>query len=361
MNKEPFTMSSNQREIKRSAGIFLGFILQACFFAAAPAAMAQYPTRSQIGKDGTAVTLEDYANPPLTNATHSGANTTAIDYKLQLGRVTSMRAEPANAPMAASRIFVDDQSTTIYILDNATKKFTPYLKFTDIFPKFASDKGNATGIVSITFDPAYAKNGKFYTVHTENPELPGIATPVNTQLASLNLTGYATTDPVNPPAGRVHLESVLVEWTDTNIRNATFEGTAREILRVGFDRNHPMDDTIFDPLAKPGSSDYGNLYIGVGDGAQGETPGPSHTLPQQLDNLMGKILRITPDINLHPKDMLSPNGRYRIPSTGPDSNPFLNVKGARAEVYAYGLRHPHRFDWDVTTKTLLILDIGLHL
>jgi hypothetical protein len=353
-------MSSTQREVISSARLCLGFGLLASILAVSPSALAQYPAKSQVSKDGTAVMLEDYAIPPLSNATHSGANTTAIDYKLQLGRVTSMRAEPENAPLAAKRIFVNDQSSTLYILDTATKKFTPYLKFTDVFPKFASDKGNATGIVSITFDPAYAKNGKFYTVHTENPELPGSATPVNAQLASLNLTGYATTDRVNPPEGPVHLESVLVEWTDTNIRNATFEGTAREILRVGYDRNHPMDDTIFDPLAKPGSSDYGNLYIGVGDGAQGETPGPSHIIPQQLNSLLGKILRITPDINLRPKDMPSPNGRYRIPSTGPDPNPFLNVSGARPEVYAYGLRHPHRLAWDSTSKALLIIDIGLH-
>jgi hypothetical protein len=218
-------MSSNQSEVTRSARIRLGFGLVAICLAAVPAAFAQYPTQSQVSKDGTAVMLEDYANPPLSNATHSGANTAAIDYKLQLGRVSSMRAEPANAPLASSRIFVNDQSGTLYILDTGTKKFTPYIKFTDVFPKFASDKGNATGIVSITFDPAYAKNGKFYTVHTENPELPGTSAPVNTQLSGLNLTGYTMTDPVNPPAGPVHLESVLVEWTDTNIRNATFEGT----------------------------------------------------------------------------------------------------------------------------------------
>jgi len=353
-------MSNAQRKIMRSARICLGFGWLACCLALTTAGFAQYPAQFQIAKDGTAVQLEDYANPPLSNATHAGANATAIDYKLQLGRVTALRAEPSNAPLASSRIFVDDQSGTLYILETATKKFTPYLEFTDIFPKFASDKGNATGIVSITFDPGYAKNGKFYTVHVENPDLPGSATPVNTLLPSLDLKGYATTDTVKPPAGPSHLESVLVEWTDTNIRNATFEGTARELLRVGYDRNHPMDDTIFNPLAKPGSSDYGNLYIGVGDGAQGETPGPSHTLPQQLNTLLGKILRITPDINLRPKDALSPNGRYRIPSTGSDPNPFVNVAGARGEIYAYGLRHPHRFDWDSASKTFLVIDIGLH-
>jgi len=344
----------------RSTGIRLGFGLLACCLAAVPAAFAQYPTQSQVSKDGTAVMLEDYANPPLSSATHGGANSTAIDFKGQLGRITSLRPEPANAPLAASRIFVNDQNGTLYILETATKKFTPYLKLLDVFPKFASDKGGASGLVSITFDPGYAKNGKFFTIHVENPELPGSATPVNTQVSSLNLSGYTTTDRVDPPAGPVHLESVLVEWTDTNIRNATFEGTARELLRVGFDRNHPMDDTVFNPLAKPGSSDYGNLYIGVGDGAQGETPGPSHTIPQQLNALLGKVLRITPDINLRPKDKLSPNGRYRIPSTGPDPNPFVNVGGARGEIYAYGLRHPHRFAWDSTSKTMLVIDIGLH-
>src|ERR1700746_3383640 len=354
-------MPITQRGVTSSARICLGVGLLTSILAVSPSALAQYPTKSQVSKDGTAVMLEDYANPPLSNATHSGANTAAIDYKLQLGRITSMRAEPDNAPLAAKRIFVNDQSSTLYILDTGTKKFTPYLKFTDVSPKFASDKGNATGIVSITFDPAYTKNGKFYTVHTENPDLPGSATPVNTQLASLNLTGYATTDRVNPPQGPVHLESVLVEWTDTNIRNATFEGTAREILRVGYDRNHPMDDTIFDPLAKPGNADYGNLYIGGGDGAQGETPGPSHIIPQQLNSLLGKILRITPDINLRPKDMLSPNGRYRIPSTGPDPNPFISIKNARPEVFAYGLRNPHRLSWDPETNTLIAPDIGNHL
>jgi hypothetical protein len=353
-------MARTQMMGGRSARFRFGWMLLVGFLTSASIVSAQYPSRSQVGKDGTAVLLEDYANPPLSSSTHGGATPGAIDFKGQLGRVNSLRSEPANAPLAASRFFVVGQSSTLYILDKKTKKFSPYINFAEVFPKFVSDTGNTAGIVSIAFDPGYAKNGKFYTVHVEKPSMGGSAAPTNARLANLDLKGHATTPAVNPPAGPVNLESVLIEWTDTNIRNDTFEGTARELLRAGYDRNHPMADLIFNPLVRPGRDDYGNLYVSVGDGAQGETPGPGHTLPQQLNNFMGKILRITPDVNLHPKDMLSPNGRYRIPSTGSDPNPFVAVTGARGEIFAYGLRNPHRMNWDEVSKTLLVNDIGLH-
>jgi len=352
---------AREQTIRQRSGRFpFGFVLLVALFTSAAFLFAQYPSRSQVGKDGTAVMLEDYASLPLSSPTHGGATSPTIDYKAQLGRVTSLRSEPANAPLANARFFVDDQSSTLYILDKASKKFAPYLNFADIFPKFASDIGNTAGIVSFAFDPAYAKNGKFYTVHTEKPDVEGSATPTNAHLSTLNLKAYSTTPVVNPPAGPAHVESVLVEWTDTNIRNAKFEGTARELLRTGYDRNHPMADLIFNPIAKPSDADYGNLYISIGDGAAGETPGPSHNLPQRLDTLVGKILRITPDINLRPKDMLSANGRYRIPSSGSDPNPFVSVPSARGEIYAYGFRNPHRLQWDVESKALIADDIGVH-
>jgi hypothetical protein len=353
-------MVSERRIIERSARLRFGLVLLVSFLSSACVVCAQYPSQSQVSKDGTAILLEDFASLPLSSPTHAGLNPGTVDFKGQLGRVNSLRSEPAKAPLAASRFFVNDQSGTLYILEKNTKKFTPYIHFAEVFPRFVSDAGNTTGIVSIAFDPDYPKNGKFYTVHVEKPEISESAAPVNTHLPTLDISGYTTTPVVNPPAGPAHLESVLVEWTDTNIRNSTFEGAAREILRVGYDRNHPMADLVFNPLARPGHDDFGNLYISVGDGAQGETPGAGHTLPQQLDTFVGKILRITPNINLHPKDMLSSNGRYRIPSTGSDPNPFVSVTGARGEIYAYGFRNPHRMTWDTVSKTLIVNDIGIH-
>jgi hypothetical protein len=362
MKKEIAVMRSKPGFTKQPAKFapcFAFLLILSLLCLSASTARAQYPDQPQIAKDGTAVLLEEYATPPLSGPTHAGSQD-AMNFKQQLGRMTSLRSEPAKAPLSASRFFVVDQSSTLYILDKATKSFTPYIKFTQIFPKFTSDSGLTTGFLSLAFDPGYAKNGKFYTVHIEKPSMEGSTQPTNARMPSLNLAGYTMTPAVNLPAGQVRLEAVLVEWTDTNIRNATFEGTARELLRISYERNHPMSDLLFNPLARPHREDYGNLYIAVGDGAQGETPGPSRLLPQQLNNFMGKIIRITPDINLHPRDMLSENGRYRIPSTGPDPNPFISVAGARPEIYAYGLRNPHRMTWDVPTKAFLVNDIGLH-
>src|ERR1700730_13831604 len=176
---------------KRSAKLRFGLFLVGGLLASASIASAQYPlqypSKSQVSKDGTTVLLEDFANPPLSSMTHAGMADTEINFKGQLGRMNSLRSEPANAPLSASRFFVIDQSNTLYILDKATKKFTPYLKFADVFPKFESDTGNTAGVVSIGFDPGYAKNGKFYTVHIEKPDMDGSATPTNARMPALDL------------------------------------------------------------------------------------------------------------------------------------------------------------------------------
>src|SRR5207248_9796067 len=116
----------------------------------------------------------------------------------------------------------------------STKAFTAYINFEEVFPKFDNNPGYSGGLVTFAFDPDYAVNGKFYSVHTEDPAKAGSALPTNARLPAFDTTGYTTTAAVNPPAGSAVREAVLVEWTDTNINNSTFEGTARELLRVGF-------------------------------------------------------------------------------------------------------------------------------
>jgi hypothetical protein len=323
---------------------------------------AVYPAASQAMKDGTTVLLEDYASLPLSSAI-TGTYPPEIDFKEPLGRANTLHSEPEGTRGSASRFFVTDLNAVIYILDKRTKKFSPYLNFAEIFPRFSTEPGVEGGVGFMAFDPAYATNGRFYTVHTEIAGKDGAPEPAprKDHTPGLDLKGYAVTGAANPPSGAAEWQSVVVEWTDTKTGNSTFEGTAREVLRIGFgNRQHQIGDLIFNPTAKPGSSDYRNLYIAVGDGLAGETPGPTHTLPQQLDALQGKVLRITPDVSLRPKDLLSSNGRYRIPSTGNDPNPFVTVDGARGEIYAYGFRNPQRLAWDAQSATAIVNDIGLH-
>jgi hypothetical protein len=358
-------MSSWLAVVGQAAGR-CGFVLAGLVLLSLPAgtrtAWAQYPSGPQITKDGTAVLLQDYASLPLSSRT-TGSYPSPINLAGQLGRVNFLRSEPANTPQSSSRFFVNDMNRNLYILDKITKTFTPYINFEEVFPKFDNDPGFAGGLVTFAFDPDYAGNGKFYTVHTEDPNRSGSAVPTNTSLPGLDLSGgYTLTTAVDPPAGTVVRQAVLVEWTDTNRNNSTFEGTAREILRAGFNTNiHPMGDLLFNPVAQAGGADYGNLYIAVGDGAAGETYGATRSIPQRLDALPGKILRITPDTALRPGDDLSPNGRYRIPTTGPDPNPFVSqsLPGLRKEIWAYGFRNPHRMSWDPISDKLIVNDIGL--
>ena len=86
------------------------------------------------------------------------------------------------------------------------------------------------------------------------------------------------------------------------------------------------------------------MYLGAGDSRLGRAEGQPPLNPQRLDTLVGKILRIVPDLREHTAtSTVSENGRYRIPN----DNPFVDVEGARKEIWAYGLRNPHRLIWDV--------------
>jgi hypothetical protein len=304
--------------------------------------------------------LEDYLTMPMTGLVHGkGSN------DLLLARVNTLREEVGGA----KRLFVSDLNGPLYIVDKETKKFTVYLDFNGnegkkgIFRRLTISQGYGNGLNGFYLDPDYTRNGRFYTVHIEDPALPGSNLPDNTSFPGLNISGYQTTEVVKTPGPRQN-EGVLIEWTDSNPSNSTFEGTARELLRVQLNtRSHPMGDLIFNPTARPGDPDWHVLYLECGDGASGESSIVAiRSNPQRLDNLEGKILRIIPDLNEHvATSTLSDNGRYRIPN----DNPFVSMPGARKEIWAYGFRNPHRLNWAIdpanpANNHLIANSVGLH-
>ncbi|MCA9186425.1 MAG: PQQ-dependent sugar dehydrogenase [Pirellulaceae bacterium] len=302
--------------------------------------------------------IQDFATLPMTGSVNGSSNAAA------LARVNFLREEPGGA----ERLFVNDLNGPLYILDKQSKQFTTYLNLNGrdsnpgLFDKFTYAGGYANGFITFQFDPDYQNNGKFFTVHMEEPNVSGSTLPNNGQFSGFDTVGYTSTTAVDTP-GSADRHTVLIEWTDANINNATFEGTAREILRLEENtRIHPLGDLIFNPTAQPGDNDWRVMYLASGDGGAGEQSGSNRLNPQRLDTLVGKILRIVPDLNEHTAtSQLSSNGRYRIPN----DNPFVDVPGAKDEVWANGLRNPHRMTWDVdpsdpANNNLIVSDIGLH-
>ena len=82
------------------------------------------------------------------------------------------------------------------------------------------------------------------------------------------------------------------------------------------------------------------LYVSTGDGGSGGDP-PNNA--QNVDSLLGKILRIQP----------TPGGGYTVPS----DNPFVGKPG-RDEIFAYGLRNPWRFSFDTVGAGAPYIAIG---
>lgn len=96
-------------------------------------------------------------------------------------------------------------------------------------------------------------------------------------------------------------------------------------------------DSLSGPIHNGGSLSFGldgKLYIATGDGTHAPNAG-------NLNNLLGKILRINPD------------------GTIPDDNPFYEeAEGKYRAIWAYGLRNPFSIAIDQETGRLFACDVG---
>lgn len=254
--------------------------------------------------------LEEYAQLPAS--TPNGPWT-----DVRIGTRHNRINHIGELPDGSGRLYVPDLNGNLYFLED--RQPSVYLDVKAQFPEFLAWRGLGSGFGFVAFHPEFAENGKFYTTHTENPTAPGAQTYPGQPLRSSGV------------------QSVVTEWTADDPAADTFSGSRRELFRYRFaGQIHAIQQIDFNPTAEPGDDDYGLLYLAVGDGGYGvETD-----IPQQLSDPSGKILRIDP------LGTDSPNGAYGIP----DTNPWVGTPGALGEIWAIGMRDPHRFSWDAEGK-----------
>jgi len=184
-----------------------------------------------------------------------------------------------SAPGAAGSLYVVERPGKIVIV-RREKIVGTFLDLTSVVKSNASDE---QGLLSLAFSPAYRSNHRFYVDYTD-------------QAGDTRVVEYRSRAGIGDPA------------------------TARLLLHVAHPdyANHNGGDLQFDKS--------GLLYLGTGDGG---SEGDPHDNSQNLDSLLGKLLRVNP---------LAQKPHWKI--------------------VGYGLRNPWRYSFDSKTGDLWIGDVG---
>lgn len=204
----------------------------------------------------------------------------------------------------SGRLFVTEQVGRIRIIDQNKLVDQPFLDLTKVVVK--NNGYDERGLLGLAFHPQYAKNGKFYVYYSARSQ------------------------------GGGNHKSVIQEFMVSGNKNVADPQSGKLVLEFSEpESNHNGGDLKFGP--------DGYLYIAVGDGGGANDRHGEHGNGQNMNTLLGKILRI--DVNKAP---------YAIPA----DNPFKAQAGARPEIYAYGLRNPWRISFDKTNGKLFAGDVG---
>lgn len=206
----------------------------------------------------------------------------------------------ADASDDSGRLFVTEQPGRIRIIQKGQLLDRPFLDITD---RVSSD-ANERGLLSVAFSPNYKSNGQFFVYYVRQSD------------------------------EAVTIARFTVSANDPNVADPNSEAILLTI-------DHPVSNHNGGQL-QFGPDGY--LYVGVGDGGgQGDQHGQFGN-GQNLNVLLAKLLRLD----------VSAAQSYAIPP----SNPFVNSKNVRPEIWAYGLRNPWRFSFDRVTRDLYIADVG---
>ncbi len=210
-----------------------------------------------------------------------------------------------NAHDGSGRLFIGEQAGEIRVIKNGKLLTEPFLDIRNMLVPMRNEYMDV-GLLGFAFHPDYKNNGRFF-VHYSAPSKKGFD--------NTSVLAEGKVSPSNPDKADTSW-SILLEVEQP-------------------ESNHNGGNIVF------GKDGY--LYLGFGDGGgQGDKHGKIGN-SQDLEQLLGKIIRI--DI-----DKEKP---YSIPA----DNPFVNKDG-RDEIWSYGFRMPWRISFDRKTGELFCGDVG---
>jgi glucose/arabinose dehydrogenase len=230
--------------------------------------------------------------------------------KVRLQLVTDGFISPVNMAVpgdGSGRLFFCQKEGKVWIVKQNKQLPTPFL---DVSSDMISVNAgyDERGLLGMAFHPEFRSNHKFYVYYSAPAQKPGL----NHTSRLVEFTVSAANPDIANPASR----RVLMEIDEP-------------------ESNHNGGQLQFGP--------DGYLYIGLGDGGGGGDKHGTTGNGQNLNTLLGKILRINVD-----------GTPYKVPA----DNPFVNKPDARPEIWAYGLRNPWRFSFDRKSKMLFAGDVG---
>ncbi|MDM7921713.1 MAG: PQQ-dependent sugar dehydrogenase, partial [Pyrinomonadaceae bacterium] len=224
-------------------------------------------------------------------------------FRLQQNFITGL-ASPVlitSAKDGTRRLFIVERGGIIRVVQPGSNTPTEFMNITT---RVLS--GGERGLLGLTFHPDFETNGYFFVNYTS---VAGNGATVVSRFRAINNNSIG--DP-NSERGLLNIPQPF--------------------------SNHNGGMIEFGP--------DGNLYIGMGDGGSANDPG---NRAQNINELLGKYLRITPDVS---------GVDSNPPYTNPPDNPYVGVNGAD-EIYAIGVRNPWRWSFDRGgTNQLYAGDVG---
>lgn len=293
-----------------SALVLVAVALAGCGSAvASPSATSQpSPTASSAATNtpvptGTALPVVTVTQAPATLPSPTGSatatltsNAGAIAFALK-PEVTGLR-QPlfvTTARDGSGDIYIVEKAGRIRVAHGGTLRSDAFLDLTDRVRSSELERG----LLGLAFHPAYKTNGYVYVNYTD-------------------LNG----------------DTVVSRFTASADRHSADASSEKMVLQIKQPyANHNGGNIVFGP--------DGMLWIGMGDGGSAGDPQRNG---QNKNTLLGKLLRIDVD--------------HGDPYSIPPDNPFVNQPNARGEVWAFGLRNPWRWSFDLANGDLYIGDVG---